>query len=210
MNKVFFSPIYTAPVISLFSILSLLVFLIDKTIVPELISSIFSAAGNQNGEMPFNWQNPLDYLKFFIHIFAHSNWTTLAYNLTVILLLGPAIEQRYGSLLLILMFVIIAFVSAVLNAVFFDTTLLGSDGISFLIIILTVFGKPEVPDRSIISVFILVLYVGLQINYSVQTNSFENISATFGGLCATLLAFFGLAGKKKRSVQKRKKPQALS
>ena len=47
---------------------------------------------------------------------------------TMILLLGPVLEERHGSGSLLVMIVITALVTGVINVAFLDTALLGASG----------------------------------------------------------------------------------
>ena len=42
--------------------------------------------------------NPMTYIRFFTHILGHSNWKHFSNNYLKILLLGPLIEEKYGSI----------------------------------------------------------------------------------------------------------------
>lgn len=42
-------------------------------------------------------RNPLTYIRFFTHIFGHSGWEHFIGNASFLLLLGPMLEEKYGS-----------------------------------------------------------------------------------------------------------------
>ena len=42
--------------------------------------------------------NPMTYIRFFTHIFGHANLNHFLGNASFILLLGPMLEEKYGSL----------------------------------------------------------------------------------------------------------------
>lgn len=52
---------------------------------------------------------------FFTHILGHSDWEHLSNNYLKILLLGPLIEEKYGSINYLIMILLMAFVVAVYN-----------------------------------------------------------------------------------------------
>ena len=41
--------------------------------------------------------NPLTYLRFFTHVFGHAGWSHFIGNASYLLLLGPMLEEKYGS-----------------------------------------------------------------------------------------------------------------
>ena len=41
--------------------------------------------------------NPLTYLRFFTHVLGHAGWVHFLGNASYILLLGPLLEEKYGS-----------------------------------------------------------------------------------------------------------------
>lgn len=41
--------------------------------------------------------NPLTYLRLFTHVFGHSGWSHFMGNAAYLLLLGPMLEEKYGS-----------------------------------------------------------------------------------------------------------------
>lgn len=41
--------------------------------------------------------NPLTYVRLFTHVFGHSGWEHYIGNASYILLLGPMLEEKYGS-----------------------------------------------------------------------------------------------------------------
>ena len=90
---------YNSPVILTFSIACFLIFIADKYIAGgKIISVLFTVPGNSKAEITFNWANGIDYIRLFTHVFGHADWNSLLGNLAFILLLGPLMEERYGSL----------------------------------------------------------------------------------------------------------------
>lgn len=90
---------FNSPVILTFCLVCAVILLLDKTVLvsKNFIAGIFSVPGGFRAEVPFNSKSVLDYIRLIIHVFGHADWTHLAGNLTFILLLGPLLEERYGS-----------------------------------------------------------------------------------------------------------------
>ena len=109
---------YNAPVTLNFSLVCALVLIMSRLIMPHLILVLFSAPARQGCPGAFNWTNPIHYLRLFTHVFGHAGWNHLVGNLAFILLLGPLLEERYGSRLLLLMIMVTAFVTGILSCTF--------------------------------------------------------------------------------------------
>lgn len=82
----------------------------------------------------------------------------------VILLLGPILEDKYGSGKLLLMIVITAVISGLLNILLFpQIALLGASGIVFMFIVLTS-ASCMVDDRiPLTMILIIVIYLGAEV-----------------------------------------------
>ena len=63
--------------------------------------------------------NPLTYLRLFTHCLGHANWEHYLSNMTYILLLGPMMEEKYGSRKLLYMILITAGVTGIANSILF-------------------------------------------------------------------------------------------
>ncbi len=59
--------------------------------------------------------NPLTYVRFLTHVLGHSGWAHYIGNASYILLLGPMLEEKYGSKRMIQVIVITALVTGVVN-----------------------------------------------------------------------------------------------
>lgn len=133
------SPLFfDAPASLLFFLISLIIFLLSKELFPELIL-FFSAPSAQGTEHAFAWTNPVQYIRFLLHVFGNSSWAVFTSNLAFILLLGPQLEQRFGSFVIVLLSSITALVSGLLNASFSSSLLMGGTGIAFMMILLVCF-----------------------------------------------------------------------
>ena len=131
---------YNAPITLTFALLSALILFIDSNFMNRhLINVLFVAPGCQSSTVAFNWHSPLDYFKLFSHILGHSDWNHLLSNFSFILLLGPILEERYGSAVLLVMILVTALVTGVINACLIPAGLMGSSGIAFMMILLASF-----------------------------------------------------------------------
>jgi membrane associated rhomboid family serine protease len=198
---------YNAPVTLSFAVICTVIMLLDVFIFNKHLSNaLFIIPGGRNSIHPFDWKSPIDYFRLFSHIFGHANWTHLISNMSLILLLGPILEDRYGSPMLTLMMITTSLVTGVINACFITVPEMGASDIVFMMIILTSYtslAKNEIP-LSFILVFIL--YVGGQFYNakSLQTDGISVVAHIAGGLCGSLFAFLITP---KKAAAARKTPQ---
>ena len=199
----FFSKVritYNAPVTLTFALVSALILLIDSLFLNNnLIPAIFTAPSNST----FHFNQPLDYFRLILHIFGHSDWNHLISNMAFILLLGPMLEERYGSGILSLMMIVTSLVTGVLNACFSTFPMVGSSDIAFMMILLASFtslSKNEIPLSFIL---ILILYIGREIVTHQQKDNIAIIAHIAGGLCGSLFAFLATPKQKVTSTVKK-------
>jgi len=134
--------------------------------------------------------NPLTYVRFFGHVLGHADIFHLVNNLMLILVIGPLVEERYGSKWIILMMATTAVVTGLIHFLLFPgTALLGASGIVFAFIMLS--SITGFRDREIPLTFILVavLYLGQQIYQGMQPDSVSQLTHIAGGVIG---AVFGL------------------
>jgi membrane associated rhomboid family serine protease len=160
--------------------------IITTTWLSDLIRDWFMVPGKGN----FIPSSPRHWLTLFTHAAGHSGWPHLVTNFSLILLIGPMLEENYGSLALLVMIVITAMVTGILNVLFFTTGLMGASGVVFMMILLasfTNFSRGEIPLTFIL---VLVLYLGDQLFKSFGTGNISHFAHIAGGFCGSLFGFF--------------------
>ena len=135
--------------------------------------------------------NPLTYLRFFTHVFGHSGVEHFMGNITYILLLGPLLEEKYGSKLLIQSIVITAFITGIVNYILFpNIALCGASGVVFTFILLSSFTGFK--DREIPLTFILVaaIFLGQQVYEGIMLkDNISNLSHVLGGVVGSVMGY---------------------
>lgn len=212
-NKSFLSNIkisYNAPVTLTFALISAVVLFLDTFLNNTLIPAFFTCPGNAQCSVPFDITNALDYARMLLHIFGHKDWNHFLGNMAFILLLGPVIEERYGSKILTLMMSVTAFVTGILNACFSPVPMFGSSDIAFMMILLTSFtsiSKSEIPLSFIL---ILILYIGREILGTGKEENIATLAHIAGGLCGSLFAFLATPRPKTNRSEKKASPDNKS
>ena len=176
---------YNAPVTLTFALICTAVVAADQYLVPGLINGLFTAEGTAS----FDPRYIPAYARVFSYPFGHIGWDHLLSNMTLILLLGPILEERFGSASLVLMMFLTSVVNGLINAFFFPTELVGSSGLVFMMIVLSSFTnirKGEIP----LTFFVIVaLYIAREVFSAFKTDDISQISHIIGGTCGSLFGF---------------------
>lgn len=176
---------YNAPVSLTFSIFAILVLYADQKIYPGIIQTLFTVEGNT----AFNFKSPESYFRLFTYVFGHRDWTHLANNLMFILLLGPALEERFGSASVFFMILFTGVLGGLINAMFFSTSLMGASGIVFMMIILSSFANIRQGEIPISFFFVMILYLWREIRGFLTEKDISQISHIVGGVCGSIFGF---------------------
>ncbi|MBQ2800207.1 MAG: rhomboid family intramembrane serine protease [Lachnospiraceae bacterium] len=140
--------------------------------------------------------DPLFYVRMIGHVFGHAGWEHLSGNMMYILLLGPMLEEKYGSRNMMVIIFLTAITTGLVNVIFFSHGLLGASGVVFAFIILS--SITSVKDGGIPLTFILVaiIYIGGQLidGLTVKDNV-SNLTHIIGGVVG---ACCGMALNKKQ------------
>lgn len=129
--------------------------------------------------------NPLTYLRAFTHVLGHANWSHFAGNMTLILLIGPMLEEKYGGASILEMICITAVITAIINAVFFPhTMLLGASGIVYMMIILASQANLQEGKIPLTLVLACIVYIGGEMVKEVATqDNVAHFAHVIGGVC---------------------------
>lgn len=140
---------------------------------------------------------PLTYLRMIGHVFGHAGWEHFFNNITLILVVGPMLEEKYGPGPILMVIFATAIITGTVHVLLFpNTMLLGASGVVFAFILLasfTNFREGYVPFTFLL---VAAIYIGGQI-YSgifVQDN-ISNLTHILGGGVGSGLGF--LMGKNK-------------
>lgn len=193
---------YNAPLTLTFAILCVFILLLNDFLLGKhLIPAIFTAPSRIGTEGGFNYKSGLDYFRLFLHVLGHSDWNHLLGNFAFLLLLGPLMEERYGSKMVALMFVVTAFVTGVINVCLIPHPLLGASGIVFMLIILASITTLEKNVIPLSFIFVVVIYLGRELINAPKSENISTVAHIAGGLCGSMFGFM-VAPKSKKSTKK--------
>lgn len=107
--------------------------------------------------------DPLTYWCLVSHIFGHISWDHLIGNMSYILLLGPLLEEKYGSPRLVGIILASALAASIANIVLLRTTIVGASGVVFTFILLSSVTQVREGELPLTFVLVAALYFGQQI-----------------------------------------------
>ena len=174
---------YNAPVTLTFALVASLVLLLDQTLFPRIIETLFVIGPTMNPA------DPLDYVRLLTHVAGHANWAHLMGNFAFILLLGPILEEKYGSNGLFIMIAITAVVTGLLNVFFLNSGLLGASGVVFMMILLISFTNIRQGEIPLTFILVVILYLTQEVVDSVRQDSVAQFAHISGGVIGSLFGF---------------------
>ncbi|MEO0473153.1 MAG: rhomboid family intramembrane serine protease [Bacteroidota bacterium] len=191
---------YNAPVILTFTLISTAVLIISQFAVDIMpFFTIYPVVEPTN---------PIWYLRLFSHVIGHGGWPHLVGNFTFILLIGPILEEKYGSRDLLFMMAVTALVTGVLHLIISGfgltgepTGLLGASGIVFMLILLSSVtnSKGGIP---LTFVLIVILFLGTEVIGSFADDNISQLAHIIGGILGGIFGFF-LKGRKVNNTAKK-------
>lgn len=129
--------------------------------------------------------SPLFYLRLFTYVLGHDGMAHFMGNFTIILLVGPMLEEKYGSKRLALMIAVTALITGLISVIFFPATaLLGASGVAFMMILLSSYANSKEGEIPLTLIFVAVLYLGSEvINGIFVSDDISQLGHIIGGLC---------------------------
>lgn len=177
---------YNSVVILSFFFISLLVLILNRITHGKSNRKLFSS---ERGHL----LNPFTYIRLVTHIFGHDSWEHFMSNFMYILLIGPMIEEKYGSINLIKMIAVTAVVTGLINMIFSkNKRILGSSGIAFMLIILSSFVNMKAGKIPVTLVLIILCYIMTEVKAGLfnKKDNVSHISHLIGAVCGGIYGFY--------------------
>lgn len=182
---------FNSPVILGFTTICFVALMLDKTTAGKTTLMFFS-------EYHSSLLDPLTYVRFIGHVFGHAGWDHFMGNMMLLLIVGPLLEEKYGSGNMIMVIIFTAVITGVVNYILFPgTRMLGASGVVFALILLS--SITSMRDGCIPMTFILVavIYIGQQVyNGLFIRDNIANLSHIIGGITGAALGF-AMNGKRR-------------
>ncbi len=138
-----------------------------------------------------NMINPFTYVRMVTHIFGHENFNHFRNNFLYILLIGPMIEEKYGSYNLVIMILITAVVTALINIIVGNKRILGASGIAFMLILLSSLVNLESGKIPVTLILIFLFYIVSEIKDGLfKKGNISHMSHIIGAICGFVYGFY--------------------
>ena len=175
---------FNSPVVLGFTILCFSVLILDKLTGGASTNAFFSVYRS-------SLFSPLTYIRFFGHVLGHADWNHFIGNIMLILVIGPLLEEKYGSSNILFVILATALPTGIVNFIFFPhTQLLGASGIIFAFILLSSFTSFKEEKIPITFMLVAVIYIGQQVyNGIFIQDNVSNLTHIIGGCVGSGLGF---------------------
>ncbi len=135
--------------------------------------------------------SPFTWLRAFTHIFGHADWQHFVGNMSYLLLIGPMLEEKYGSKTLAGVVAITAFATSLVNWILFpNVALCGASGVVFAFILLSSFTSFKQGEVPLTFILVAVFFIGQQILEGIFVrDNISNLAHIVGGIIGGILGY---------------------
>ena len=175
---------YNSPVVISFFLISFAALVLGWLSNNWTTASLFSVYRS-------SFRDPFTYIRLISHVLGHADLEHFFGNMLMFLVIGPPLEERYGSRVLLTGILLTALVSGLLQTVLFpNSALLGASGIVFMLIMLSSLSGMEDGGIPVTLILVAVLYLGREL-YSILfvKDDVANLMHIIGGICGTTYGF---------------------
>jgi len=125
------------------------------------------------------------------HILGHENWRHFSNNFLYILLIGPMIEEKYGTQNLLIMILITAGITGIINSIVSKNHILGASGIVFMFIVLSSFVNIETGKIPLTLILIFIFYIVNEILDGLfKKDRVSHLGHLIGAICGCVFGFY--------------------
>ena len=176
---------YNAPFCLSFAITCMLVFVVGIISSGWTTIHWFSISGSSSF---LDWTTSP---RLILHVLGHGSVQHLFFNLTVLLLVGPLLEEMYGPGLLLVLALVTAVLTGLVMVLLFSGSLIGASGIVFAFIILSSFANAKSGTIPLTFILICLIFLGGEIIRAIgQQDNIAQFAHIIGGLLGGAAGFF--------------------
>lgn len=173
-------------------------------VVVQIVGTITGGASTQALFMSYRGAltNPLTYVRLVTHSFGHTGWDHLIGNMSYILLLGPLLEEKYGSRTLAEIMLVSSLACGIVNNVVFPMrAIVGASGIVFTFILLSSVTSLRQGEIPFTFVLVATLYIGYQVYGALFVrDNVGYLSHIIGGAIGAVFGFLLAKGEPSTSA----------
>jgi len=134
--------------------------------------------------------NPLFYIRILLSGFCHKDWNHFKNNFLMILLIGPILEEKYGSMNLLYMFLITSVVTGIIHIIFSKTGTIGASDNVFMLVVLCSIVNLTSGKIPITLILILLFYVVEEVfNLFKRKDGISHDSHIVGAICGFIFGY---------------------
>lgn len=135
--------------------------------------------------------NPFTWLRFIGHVFGHTDWNHFMNNMMWILILGPLLEEKYGTANLSSVILVTAVVTGLVHFIFSPgMMLLGASGVVFAFILLSSLTSIKEGEIPVTFILVAVVYIGREIWTGIfVADNISNLTHIIGGLTGSVCGY---------------------
>ena len=173
---------YNAPVTLTFALLSLLAIALGELTDGWTTQNLFCFFKSS----PNDW---LTWPRAVLHVLGSTDLTTCTGNLIVLLVVGPAAEERFGSVKVLFAVLLTAVAGALIMWYLFPkATIMGASGVLFMMMVLASFACARSGEIPITLLLVLVLFLGSEVLRAVTGSAgLQELTHIAGGGVGILL-----------------------
>lgn len=175
---------YNAPVVLTFVLLCFFVTVlgvVTDMAVTRLLFSVYRS--------PLT--DPLTYLRLFFHALGHSGFDHFMGNAMYLLLVGPMLEEKYGSVAVLEVIASTAFVTGVIYCLLQSgAALCGASGVVFAFILLASFTSFREGELPLTAIAVAILFLGKEVYSGITVrDNISNLTHILGGLLGAVSGY---------------------
>ncbi len=135
--------------------------------------------------------NPMTYIRFISNSLVSKDWSHFRNNFLYILLLGPMLEEKYGSLVLLEMMLITSVASSIMVLIFSDRGGLGASDITFMMIVLSSIVNIQSGKIPITLILIILFYVIDEVGKELlhKNDNISHLAHIVGAICGFVFGY---------------------
>lgn len=175
---------FNSPVILGFTLACFIVLILDKVTGSASTRAFFSVYRS-------SLASPFTYIRFFGHVLGHASWDHFFGNIMMLLVVGPLLEEKYGSSNILFVILATALVTGVINFIFFPhVQLLGASGVVFAFILLASLTSIEEEKIPLTFTLVALIYIGQQVYDGLFIrDNVSNLTHILGGIVGSSLGY---------------------
>ena len=167
---------FNSPVILGFTLACFIVLILDKVTGSASTRAFFSVYRS-------SLASPFTYIRFFGHVLGHASWDHFFGNIMMLLVVGPLLEEKYGSANILFVILTTALVTGVINFIFFPHVV-------FAFIFLASLTSIEEEKIPLTFILVALIYIGQQVYDGIFIrDNVSNLTHILGGIVGSGLGY---------------------